>query len=464
MSSFNQRAHISLNDSELRDNFRQAMDGLMAKRRAVFPDDDELRQLRDQGRQIKTEALSKLPELLERLELNCQNNGIQVHWAETVEDACAIVLDIAKRHDARTIVKGKSMVSEEMELNHFMEQQGIECLESDLGEFIVQLAEEKPSHIIMPAIHKNRRQIARLFEQKLADAGYTEDVDELTAIARGVLREKFANADIGISGVNFAVAETGTLCLIENEGNGRMTTTAPPVHIAVTGIEKVLERLEDIPPLLTLLTRSATGQHITTYVNLISSPRREGELDGPDEVHLVLLDNGRSRIYSDPQLQQTLHCIRCGACMNHCPVYTRVGGHAYGAVYPGPIGKLVTSQMLGLEEAGDLVGASTLCGACSEVCPVRIPIPDILLRLRREGISGESVKAAGSLRKWQESLTWKLWAWWNSHPRIYRLGLRLISSLGFMIPKNMGAWTSVRVSPRPSDMPLHQRVRNRKES
>lgn len=464
MNSFNRRAHIALNDSELRGNFRHAMDGLMAKRRAVFPDDGELQRLRDQGRQIKAEALSRLPELLEQLELNCQNNGIQVHWAEAVEDACAIVLDIARRHDARTMVKGKSMVSEEMELNDFMEHQGIECLESDLGEFIVQLAGEKPSHIIMPAIHKNRRQIARLFEQKLADAGYTEDVDELTAIARGVLREKFAEADIGISGVNFAVAETGTLCLIENEGNGRMSTTAPPVHIAVTGIEKVLERLEDIPPLLTLLTRSATGQHITTYVNMISSPRREGELDGPDEVHLVLLDNGRSRIYSDPQLQQTLHCIRCGACMNHCPVYTRVGGHAYGAVYPGPIGKLLTSQTLGLEAAGDLVGASSLCGACSEVCPVRIPIPELLLRLRREGISGKNVKAGGSLRTWQESLIWKLWAWWNSHPRIYRLGLRLISSLGFMIPKNLGGWTSVRVSPKPSDISLHQMIKSTKES
>lgn len=464
MSSFNQRAHIALNDSELRGNFRHAMDGLMAKRRAVFPDDGELQPLRDQGRQIKAEALSRLPELLEQLEMNCQNNGIQVHWAETVEDACAIVLDIARRHDARTMVKGKSMVSEEMELNDFMEHQGIECLESDLGEFIVQLAGEKPSHIIMPAIHKNRRQIARLFEQKLVDVGYTEDVDELTAIARGVLREKFAEADIGISGVNFAVAETGTLCLIENEGNGRMSTTAPPVHIAVTGIEKVLERLEDIPPLLTLLTRSATGQHITTYVNMISSPRREGELDGPDEVHLVLLDNGRSRIYSDPQLQQTLHCIRCGACMNHCPVYTRVGGHAYGAVYPGPIGKLLTSQTLGLEAAGDLVGASSLCGACSEVCPVRIPIPELLLRLRREGISGKNVKAGGSLRTWQESLIWKLWAWWNSHPRIYRLGLRLISSLGFMIPKNLRGWTSVRVSPKPSDISLHQMIKSTKES
>ena len=463
MSSFNQRAHIALNDIELRGNFRRAMDGLMAKRRAMFPDEDEFRHLRDGDARSRQGRLGRLPELLEQLERNCQDKGIQVHWAETTEEACAIVLDIALRHDARHMVKGKSMVSEEMELNHFMEQQGIECLESDLGEYIVQMAGEKPSHIIMPAIHKNRRQIARLFEQKVADAGYTEDVDELTAIAREVLREKFAMADIGISGVNFAVAETGTLCLIENEGNGRMTTTAPPVHIAVTGIEKVVERLEDIPTLLTLLTRSATGQHITTYVNMISSPRREGELDGPDEVHLVLLDNGRSRIYGDPQLQQTLHCIRCGACMNHCPVYTRVGGHAYGAVYPGPIGKLVTSQMLGLDVAGDLVGASSLCGACGEVCPVRIPIPDILLRLRREGVSGEAVKGGGSRRKWPESLIWKLWAWWNSHPRIYRLGLRLVSSLGFLIPRRLGGWTSVRVAPKPSNIPLHQLVKHRKE-
>lgn len=220
-------------------------------------------------------------------------------------------------------------------------------------------------------------------------------------------------------------------------------------------------RLQDIPTLLTLLTRSATGQHITTYVNMISSPRQEGELDGPEEVHLVLLDNGRSRIYADPQLQQTLHCIRCGACMNHCPVYTRVGGHAYGAVYPGPIGKLVTSQMLGLDVAGDLVGASSLCGACGEVCPVQIPIPDLLLRLRREGISGEVVKAGGSQRKWPEPLIWKLWSWWSSHPRIYRLGLGLISSLGFLIPGRLGGWTSVRVAPRPSRVSLHKLVKNR---
>jgi L-lactate dehydrogenase complex protein LldF len=463
-TSFNQRAHIALNDGELRGNFRRAMDGLMAKRRAIFPDADELQNLRDQGERIKARALSRLPELLEQLERNCRGNGIQVHWAETVDEACAIVLEIARRHDARRMVKGKSMVSEEMELNHFMEQQGIECLESDLGEYIVQLAGEKPSHIIMPAIHKNRRQIARLFEQEIADAGYTEDVDELTAIARRVLREKFAKADIGISGVNFAVAETGTLCLIENEGNGRMSTTAPPVHIAVTGIEKVVQRLGDIPPLLTLLTRSATGQHITTYVNMISSPRREGELDGPDEVHLVLLDNGRSRIYSDPQLQQTLRCIRCGACMNHCPVYTRVGGHTYGAVYPGPIGKLLTSQMLGLDVVGDLVGASSLCGACGEVCPVRIPIPDLLLRLRREGVSGENAMGAGSRRTWLESSIWKLWAWWNSHPRLYRLSLRLIASFGFLVPKRLGGWTSVRKAPRPAVQSLHQMVKRRMES
>ena len=314
MSSFNQRAHIALNDVELRGNFRRAMDGLMAKRRAMFPDGDELQNLRDRGRQIKADAQNRLPELLEQLERNCRRNGIQVHWAETTEAACSIVLDIARRHDARHMVKGKSMVSEEMELNHAMEQQGIECLESDLGEYIVQMAGEKPSHIIMPAIHKNRRQIARLFEQKLADAGYTEDVDELTAIARGVLREKFAMADVGISGVNFAVAETGTLCLVENEGNGRMATTAPPVHIAVTGIEKVVERLQDIPTLLTLLTRSATGQPITTYTSHYHGPR-EGKAQ-----HLIIVDNGRSGLLGKPKYREALACIRCGACLNTCPV------------------------------------------------------------------------------------------------------------------------------------------------
>jgi L-lactate dehydrogenase complex protein LldF len=341
-------SRAALADDQLRANFRRAMDGLMGKRAVQFADRWEWHGLRTLGASVRLRALAQLPDLLERLETNCRKNGIQVHWAETTAEANAIVLDILKRVDARIVVKGKSMVSEEMHLNAFLESHGIEALESDLGEYIIQLDGETPSHIIMPAIHKNTQQIAHLFRQKIRGADYTEDVAELTELARRVLRRKFADADAGISGVNVAVAETGTLCLVENEGNGRMCTTVPPIHIAVMGLEKVVEKLEDVPPILSLLTRSATGQPITTYVNMITSPRRDGEKDGPREVHLVILDNARSRIFADAELRQTLQCIRCGACMNHCPVYTRVGGHAYGTTYPGPIGQILMPQIKGL--------------------------------------------------------------------------------------------------------------------
>jgi len=323
-----------------------------------------------------------LPELLEQLETRCTENGIQVHWAETGESANRIVLEILNRHDATRLVKGKSMVSEEMHLNRFLKENGIEALETDLGEFIIQLEGETPSHIIVPAVHKNKDEVARIFHQKIPGAPYTEKVEELNAIARQTLRQKFREGEVGLSGVNFAVAETGTLCLVENEGNGRMCTTLPPVHIAVMGIEKVVEKLEEVPPLLRLLTGSATGQIITTYFNLITSPRKEAERDGPREVHLILLDNGRSQIFADPDLRQTLYCIRCGTCLNHCPVYTRLGGHAYGFVYPGPIGKILTPQLEGLQAAGELATASTLCNACEEVCPVKIPLPDLIRRMR----------------------------------------------------------------------------------
>ena len=260
------------------------------------------------------------------------------------------------------------MVSEECHLNDYLAKHDIEALESDLGEYIVQIDGETPSHIIMPAIHKNKKEIAELFAEK-SGVEYTEDVDTLTAIARKVLRSKFETAAVGISGVNFAVAETGTLCLVENEGNGRMTTTVPPVHIAITGIEKVVPSLSDVAPLYSVLTRSATGQHATTYFNMISSPRREGERDGPQEVHLVLLDNGRSKIYQDERMQDTLKCIRCGACMNHCPVYTRIGGHAYGTVYPGPIGQILNPQQYGIDQQGEMLSA------CSLTAPVAKPAP-----------------------------------------------------------------------------------------
>jgi L-lactate dehydrogenase complex protein LldF len=316
-TTFDFEANIdgALEDDQLRKNLRKAMDILVDKRRAVFPDAAYLEQLRSAGNAIKRRALQQLPRLLEQLEANCTRNGIQVHWAEDTAQANGIVLDILRRHDAQDIVKGKSMVSEEMHLNRFLEENDIEAIETDLGEFIIQLNHETPSHIIVPAIHKNKDEVAAIFHEKIADTPYTEDVEELTAIARRVLRKRFAAAKVGLSGVNFAIAETGTLLLVENEGNGRMCTTAPEVHVAVMGLEKVIEKLSDVPPLLRLLTGSATGQMITTYVNMITSPRRSGEKDGPKEVHLVLLDNGRSHILADPEFRQTLLCIR----LRHLP-------------------------------------------------------------------------------------------------------------------------------------------------
>ena len=349
MDDFKERSRSVLNNPGQRKNFRSAMDFLQAKRKSQFPDQEEREGLRELGASIRRYSLAHLPRLLEQLEASLSANGIQVHWAETPEQANAIALEIAQRVKARRIIKGKSMVSEEIEFNHAMEEAGIEAFESDMGEYIVQLAGEKPSHIIMPAIHKTKQEIAELFAREVPGVSYTEDVDALIQIGRRVLRRKFADADIGLSGVNFMVAETGTLCLVENEGNGRMCTTVPRVHIAITGIEKVVEKLEHVPPLYSLLARSATGQSVTTYFNLISGARKPGELDGPQEVHLILLDNGRTQAYADEQLRATLQCIRCGACMNHCPVYARIGGHAYGTTYPGPIGAIISPHLLGLQ-------------------------------------------------------------------------------------------------------------------
>ncbi|HEX9161885.1 MAG TPA: LutB/LldF family L-lactate oxidation iron-sulfur protein [Thermoanaerobaculia bacterium] len=460
-ADFRTRSSQALRDPELRANFRRAMDGLIGKRAVQFPDQEEWAALRARGAEARARALANLPDLLIRLEARCRANGMEVHWAETTEEANEEVLAILNRRGAKHVVKGKSMVSEEMHLNDFLESHGIESLESDLGEYIIQLDHETPSHIIMPAIHKNRKQIARLFGEKIRAAKYTEDVDELTGIARRVLRRKFEEADAGVSGVNFAVAETGTLFLIENEGNGRMSTHVPPVHIALMGIEKVLERLEDVPPLLTLLTRSATGQPISTYLNMITAPRSRDEKDGPREVHLVILDNARSRIYADPELRTTLRCIRCGACMNHCPVYTRVGGHAYDAVYPGPIGKILTPQVEGLAHRHDLTHASSLCGACVEVCPVQIPISSLLIRLRKEASSGGVVKGAGEGRTRAEAFTWAVWKRIHASPPAYRVVSWLATRLGRFVPAvgPLKAWTTVRTKPRFAHKTLHELTR-----
>jgi len=461
--NFNQNVARALKDKQLRRNFKFAMENFILKRKQIFSDENATEQLRELGNTIKKRALSKLPQLLRQLEKKCTQNGIQVHWAETTLEANEHVLRIMKNHGATRLVKGKSMVSEEMELNDFLRKNGIEATETDLGEFIIQLNNEKPSHIIVPAIHKNKSQIAQIFHEKLSDVPYTENVEELNAIARKTLRQKFFEAQVGLSGVNFAVAETGTLCLVENEGNGRMCTTVPPVHIAVMGLEKVVEKLEDIPPLLRLLMGSATGQLITTYVNMITAPRKNGEKDGPRELHLIILDNGRSQILADPQLRQTLQCIRCGTCLNHCPVYTRIGGHAYGYVYPGPIGKILNPQVEGLKEAGVLATASSLCEACAEVCPVKIPIPQLLRRLRNESYSTDpfcTVKDCGCQRNPIEKFAWKGWELMNSHPAAHALIRKMLGHLGSKIPK-MGPlqqWTRYRTAPKFTQKSLHQLV------
>ena len=465
--AFRERSRTALNDPGQRKNFRGAMDFLQAKRSSQFPDHEELQSLRELGAQIRRYSLAHLPRLLEKLEANLTANGIQVHWAQNGDEANAIALAIAKRVQARRVIKGKSMVSEEVEFNHAMQAAGIEALESDMGEYIVQLADEKPSHIIMPAIHKTKQQIAELFAQKIPGVDYTEDVDALIQIGRRELRRKFADADIGLSGVNFAVAETGSLCLIENEGNGRMCTTVPRVHIAMTGIEKVVEKLEHVPPLLSLLTRSATGQSITTYVNLISGPRRAGELDGPQEVHLILLDNGRTQAYADEQLRATLQCIRCGACMNHCPVYARIGGHAYGTTYPGPIGAIISPHMLGLESTYPLAFASTLCGACAEVCPVKIPIPDLLVRLRNEaqarpGSAEATLRGSGAARTALISVIWRFWALIYSRLGLYRLTSWFLSRGRALSPTEQGAWTRSRTPLIPAPKRLRDLLQERK--
>jgi L-lactate dehydrogenase complex protein LldF len=467
MEDFKERSRNVLNNPGQRKNFRGAMDFLQAKRKSQFPDQEEREGLRDLGSAIRRYSLAHLPRLLEQLEAKLTANGVQVHWAETPDQANAIALNIAQRVKARHIIKGKSMVSEEIEFNHAMEAAGIEAFESDMGEYIVQLAGEKPSHIIMPAIHKTKQEIAKLFAEEVPGVSYTEDVDALIQIGRRVLRRKFADADIGLSGVNFCVAETGTLCLVENEGNGRMCTTVPRVHIAITGIEKIVEKLEHVPPLYSLLSRSATGQAVTTYFNLISGPRKPDELDGPDEVHLILLDNGRTQAYADEQLRATLQCIRCGACMNHCPVYARIGGHAYGTTYPGPIGAIISPHMLGLESTYPLAFASTLCGACAEVCPVKIPIPDILVRLRNEAMAQPeseeaTLRGSGTARTAGGTAIWSVWSQVYSRLGLYKLASWFMSRGRAMSPTEQGAWTRSRTPLIPAPKRLRDLLKDRK--
>jgi L-lactate dehydrogenase complex protein LldF len=370
-----------------------------------------------------------------QLEEKVKAAGGHVHWAQTADDANRIVLQIAKEHHVKMAVKSKSMATEEIGLNHALEQAGIQAIETDLGEYIIQLAGTGPSHIIVPAVHLKKEEIAALFSEKL-DIHAPTDPIELARIAREILREKFLNAHMGISGGNFLVAETGTLVMVTNEGNGRMCTTMPDLHVAVVGIDKIVPNWESLIVFLKLLARSATGQKLSTYTQFITGPRREEGEFGPKEFHLVLLDNGRSNVLRDPIGREVFKCIRCGACANVCPVYKNVGGFAYGWFISGPIGAILSPQMLGTKTARELPYASTLCGACADVCPVKIPIPTILRHLRRRVAQGDefaaptlpvTVRATAGLASLGLAQNW-----------IYRFGTRLLPKV--MSIFNRGNW------------------------
>ena len=338
---------------------------------------------KQEARDIKVHTLDHLDYYLDLLYTNVTAAGGHLHFAKDADQANEIVAHIARTRNVKIATKSKSMVSEELGLNPVLEAFGVEVWETDLGEYIIQLAEETPSHLVAPALHKSKEDVAELFAEKLG-IPYDEDIDHMAATARTVLRDKFMEADLGISGANFVVAETGTLVIFTNEGNGRLCTSAPRIHIGITGMEKVIPSMQDMAVFIRLLPRSATGQRITSYVSMITGPRRSDDEDGPEEFHLVLVDNGRSRMLADPELREALYCIRCGACLNICPVYQSVGGHAYGWVYPGPIGAVVTPMLVGLKKASKLPQASSLCGACREVCPIKIDIPRMLLHLRKK--------------------------------------------------------------------------------
>lgn len=383
---------------------------------------------------VKQSALANLPELLETFEKKATANGIQVLWAEDGKEALDQILAIARKHGVRKAVKSKSMTTEEIELNHTLAQEGVEIWETDLGELIVQLAGERPYHIVTPAMHKSRAEIGELFNRTLGTP-LTDSAEELTAAARAHLRKAFCTADLGITGANFLIAEEGAVVLTENEGNARLTTSCPEVHVAIAGIEKILPSLEDLELFLPLLATSGTGQHITCYNSIIRGPKRAGEIDGPSAMYVVLLDNGRSRLYADPKLRKALTCIRCGACLNACPVYRTVGGHTYNTAYPGPIGSVITPVMRGLKHWHHLASASSLCGACSEVCPVEIRIQEYLLENRWSAHQAHYTT-------WPWNIGFKLWAAVYSRRWLLQL-LRPLMKLGsnlapLVLPRALG--------------------------
>ncbi len=392
--------------------------------------------LRLKAHEIRQNAVANLDVLLETLADNIRKNGGHVFFAGDAKEAANYCLETAHRHGAKLAVKGKSMVSEEIGLNTALLENGIDVAETDLGEYIIQLAGERPSHIIAPAIHKTRADIGQLFADKIG-ISYTDDPPSLTRAARKALREKFLAAGIGFSGCNIACAETGHIVTVSNEGNIRMSTTMPKVHVAIMGMERVAARLEDHDILLRLLCRAAAAQNMATYASYIGGPRQANQVDGPEEFHLVILDNGRSRILADEEFREMLCCIRCAACLNVCPVYGKIGGHAYGHPYSGPVGAVIMPLLAGINEAKDLCQGETLCGACQDACPINIDIPRMLLALRAKLAEGDP-KWNVSRSSGREKMIYQLWSWMIRNRSVYDFFLRLASIGQNILPDNNG--------------------------
>src|SRR5690349_9447215 len=447
-AEFKRAAAEKLADGQLLSALTTLRARMVGGRAAAVQELDNFEEMREAAARVRDFTLAHLDYFLEEFERNAIARGTKVHWAESGADVNRIVLDIARENAVRKIIKSKSMLGEESALNEHLEAAGIEVRETDLGEYIIQEARERPSHIIAPAVHRTKEQVADLFAQRHGRSRKT-DIAQMTREAREILRPHFLTADMGISGANFLVAETGTTMIVTNEGNGRMTTTMPRVHVAIAGIEKVLPTLEDVAFILRLLTRSATGQSISNYLSYTTGPKGAGDEDGPDQFHIVIVDSGRTRVLGSP-LREALRCIRCGACMNHCPVYQNIGGHPYGWVYPGPIGAVLTPAYVGLENAGDLPNAATLCNQCGVVCPVKIPLPDLMRKLREQQIERR-------LRPLSERAALKLWTFAASRPSLYALLTRIAARAGrsmggangmiHRLPGN--AWTRGREMPAP---------------
>jgi L-lactate dehydrogenase complex protein LldF len=417
LAEFRAQAARAIGDAELQGALEGATDNLRVARDVALADVPGVEALRDQLKAIRAATLANLAHHLETFERHALDAGAHVHWARDADEANQIVTTIAHQHGVSLAVKSKSMTSEEVHLNAALIEAGVRPVETDLGEWIIQLTDQPPLHIIVPAIHKTRAQVAQLFSREVGRELPPDDIPMLTAEARRLLRKEFLAAGMGISGANMGIAETGSIVLVTNEGNGRLVTSAPPVHIAIMGIEKLVPTWDDAAVWLSLLARSATGQPLSVYTTAITGPARPGEADGPEEVHIILLDNHRSHLIGTPY-EESLQCIRCGACLNVCPVYRKAGGHAYGSSYSGPIGAVISPLLFGLREFEALPHASTLCGACLDVCPVRIDLPRMLLELRADEIAERVIP-------WKERVIGRAAAYALAHSRLFGFAVRV---------------------------------------